>query len=164
MYPNKKSNYRIHGPINISILSQKYVPFVPIRNPLDSVASVTAFMKYKNIESLEKAIDDNLNKYLNFYSYFLKYENKTIPLFFEKFTKDLSYIEKASKNLFNENTKIILDEDIKKKMNQSDFSLSLPRDNKEELNLYKQEIIKNNKYDISVDIFEYFKNKYYNVY
>ena len=164
MYPNKKSNYRIHGAINIRILDAKYPVFTPLRNPLDCIASNVAFMQYPNQKEVTEWIDNAANHYLNFYSYLKKYEDKTNILFFEKFTKDLSYIENSVKNIVFEEPKQITDEDVKIKMNEFDLWLSLPRNNEDQLKSHKKEIVKNDKYKMCVDIFEYFKDKYYNIY
>jgi endo-1,4-beta-mannosidase len=164
MYPNKKSNYRIHGSINISILNKKYPVFIPIRNPLDSIASHTAFVHNPNKKEIEEWIDKGIKQYLNFYAYLKKYEKESNILFFDKFTKDISYIENVTKVILSENPIKIKDEDIKNKMNKSEFSLSLPRNNKKELDLYKEDIPKNKKYEICLDFFNYYQDKYYNLY
>lgn len=164
MYPDKKSNYRIHGAINIRILDAKYPVFTPLRNPLDCIASNVAFMQYGNQEDMKEWINGASKHYLNFYNYLKKYEDKTNILFFEKFTKDLIYIENSVKNIIFEDPKQITDEDIKVKMNESDLWLSLPRNNKDQLELYKIEIAKNDKYKMCLEVFEYFKDKYYNLY
>ena len=164
MYTNKKIDYRIHSPINIKIIDAKYPVFTPVRNPLDSIASSVDFIYNSNKEKSDQYIQSALNNYINFYYYLKEHKDKTNILFFEKFTKDLNYIENIAKNIIIEDPIKITNEEIILKMNKSDLKLSLPRDNKDRLDYYKEEIVKSYKYKICLESFEYFKNKYYDLY
>lgn len=107
---------------------------VPFRNPLDSIASWQIF------ES-KGSLSDDVNFYIRFYSAILENLEKIILLDFDSFTKNFIYIENklfdTLQILANEN---VTDVQVKENMLEDGYQLNLPRNNKEELALVKEQL------------------------
>lgn len=162
MYPNKVSTFRLHNPINLEFYSKNYPVFIPIRNPLDSIASYLSFYKHLGHSPTDLFVKKYAKEYINFYSHLKKYESLISILLFENFTNDLTATNKLVTDVVKEKPVLITDSIVKEKMNKSYFKLSLPRDNKTELIEYKEKISLLNEYNLCNELFNYFALKYTN--
>lgn len=124
---------------------------VPFRNPLDSIASWQIF------ES-KGSLSDDVNFYIRFHSAVLENLDKIILLDFNSFTKDFIYIENRLLDrlqiLANKN---VTDVEVKAKMLEDGYQLNLPRNNKEEIDKIKAEILKSPYFIECLEIYDQLK-------
>ena len=70
---------------------------IPIRNPLDSVASYYSFLTYNKVTT---TIDKCLENYIDYFSKIQHHKDKLCLLDFNKMTTDLTYIENQIENKY----------------------------------------------------------------
>ena len=73
---------------------------VPIRNPIDSIASYIMFLPESGSTKIESPIDC-INYYIRFYKYIEKNIEKLCILDFDIFTKDMLYVTDSISKKFN---------------------------------------------------------------
>jgi len=71
---------------------------MPIRNPLDSVASFYTFQTYNKINT---TLDKCLNHYIEYFTQVNKHKDKLCLLDFEEMTKNLEYVKNKIKNKYS---------------------------------------------------------------
>lgn len=143
-YPEQKVNWNRHTVIAIEQANQIMVPF---RNPTDSIAS---WHKYPS----RSEIAADIAFYIRFYSAVLNDLNKVVLMNFYQFTKDLDYIkDKVFKNFGIDTNRVVTDEQVRQAMLFNGKDINLPRNNKEELDAAKIEIINAEKYNQCLELY-----------
>ena len=71
---------------------------MPIRNPLDAVASFYTFQTYNKIET---TLDKCLNHYIEYFTQVNKHKNKLCLLDFDKMTKNIEYVKNEIKRKYS---------------------------------------------------------------
>ncbi len=149
-YPEEDVNYCYHTTISLN----KFLNvIVPLRNPLDSIASwhLLPYLSHGDI-------NDHLRFYLRLSNAFLKNKEKCLFMDFDIFTKDVEYIKNKTNTFFNYNCdKMLSIEDIKDFINKNGFVDSLPRNNKDDLDKVKIDILDNKLYNNCENIYQELK-------
>ena len=130
-YPEQEVNWNRHTVVAIEKANRIMVTF---RNPADSIAS---WQKYPSNGHLE----EDVRFYIRFYSAVLDNLNKVVLMDFDYFTKDIEYIkDKVFKNFSIETNRYVTDAQVKEAMLANGKDINLPRNNKEELALVKEQL------------------------
>lgn len=141
----KKITYcQIHAPFLIKDLCDSSSVIVPVRNPLDSIASWSLFPIAEGAQSNKNAfnlkIENSVKLYIKFFYSLLENKNNIKIALFDKFTVDEEYLNL----IFTEDkSKWTTAEDIKKSMLKKELEKNLPRPNLKEQSDYSKEIIFN---------------------
>lgn len=125
---------------------------MPLRSPVEAIASSHIFAKEMN----------DLNLHLKFYLYFhkfaLMYKKRIVIMKFEQFTTDIDYIKtQVLENFQIEPQNEVSIEEIKNSMLNHDESYFLPRNNKDELDRVKGEILASPYFDECLELYEKLK-------
>ncbi len=130
-YSEQECNFNRHTVVAIEKANRILVTF---RNPSDAIASW-------HIYPSNGELQDDIKFYIRFYSAVLDNLHKVVLMDFDYFTKDLDYIkDKVFKNFGIEINRYVTDAQIKETMLASGKDINLPRNNKEELDLIKQQL------------------------
>jgi len=132
--------------------------FVPLRNPLDCIASWAHYQKYyfedyfdfKIKEITDKTINDDISYYLRFYSSAIKMNSKITFLDFNSFTVDLGYIENKTGV---ERKRQIDVEAVKLQMAKHDKKINIPTNNQEILKQIKDQVSMNPRIKECYDLY-----------
>lgn len=148
-YPKQEFNWNRHSVVAIEQANRIIVTF---RNPVDSLAS---WQKYPSNGNLEA----DIKYYIRFYSAVLDNLNKVVLMDFDIFTKDIDYIkDKVFKNFGIETDNNVTDAQVKEAMLANGKDINLPRNNKEELETVKQQLINTPGFDQCVELYNQLKN------
>ena len=147
-YPEQEVNWNRHTVVAIEKASRIMVTF---RNPVDSISS---WQKYPSNGYLE----EDVKFYIRFYSAVLDNLNKVVLMDFDHFTKDLDYIkDKVFKNFGIETNRYVTDAQVKEAMLASGKDINLPRNNKEELALVKEQLQNTAGFDRCLELYTQLK-------
>jgi hypothetical protein len=131
LYYNEEPNINFHTTVSINKYEKIIVPF---RNPTDSIASW-------NLYPSNHPLEMDIKYYIRFYTEALNKSKKVIFFDFNKFTIDLEYIKRGVYENFNiEPINQTTIQDIKASMVIAKKDINLPRNNKKELDIIKQEL------------------------
>jgi len=120
---------------------------VPFRNPIDSIPS------WNHYPSNDKLPMD-IKYYLRFYSEVINRLDRVVLFDFSKFTVDLDYIKtRVYENFFIEPLFETTIKDIQALMIESGKEINLPRNNKEELDKIKAELIQIPEFQDCIDLY-----------
>ena len=137
-------NYHTANSLN---RSEKII--VPFRNPEESIASWHIF-PHKD----KSTLDMDIRYYLRFYTEVLNKKEKVVLLDFHKFTKDLDYIKDKISNNFGvrpiSETSI---EEIKNSMLSSGKEINLPRNNANELQNIKNNLVNHKDFNNCLEVY-----------
>ena len=151
-YPDELVNDVHHIAIDISLYNKLVVP---LRNPIDAIASWHLFAPRMKSDHFPT----NINYYTEFHFYVLNNIDKVKILDFNIFTNNLKYIEDNVFDFFNieikKNTSI---DKVKNNMINSNKEKNLPNQNKKELEAIKYELKQNNKIQECFEIYNKLKN------
>lgn len=132
-YPEDKVNEVVH---TISSIDKAKKIIVPFRRPLDCIASWQVY-------PISSTLESDILFYTRFHKAVINNFDKIILMDFDNFTKDISYIKNKILNNFGIDTSVeITDDNIKNAMIVDGKAISLPRDNKNELDLIKEKLQK----------------------
>lgn len=147
-YPDEEVNLVDHNFLKLYHID---LCIVPIRNPIDSIASSNGFRKnFPNYTPMEY-----INNYLRFHRFLLNRKDRIRVFEFNNFTKDLQYIKNGVFDIFGITTNIETSiEDIKNSMISEEKIDYLPRNNKLELETLKDEIRSIEKINDCMDAYE----------
>lgn len=149
-YPEQEVNWNRHTVVAIEKANRIMVTF---RNPADSIAS---WQKYPSNGHLE----EDIRFYIRFYSAVLDNLNKVVLMDFDYFTKDLDYIkDKVFKNFGIETNRYITDSQVREAMLANGKDINLPRNNKEELALVKEQLQNTAGFDKCLELYAQLKEK-----
>lgn len=149
-YPEQEVNWNRHTVVAIEKANRIMVTF---RNPADSIAS---WQKYPSNGHLE----EDIRFYIRFYSAVLDNLNKVVLMDFDYFTKDLDYIkDKVFKNFGIETNRYITDSQVREAMLANGKDINLPRNNKEELTLVKEQLQNTAGFDKCLELYTQLKEK-----
>lgn len=147
-YPKQKANLNKHSVIAIE---NSYNILVAFRNPLDSIAS---WHRYPSNGELEA----DVKFYIRFYSAVLNKLDKIVLMEFDSFVKDINYIrDKVFKSFGIETNRYVTDTQIKEAMLTEGKMINLPRDNKEELTLVKNQLQNTTGFDKCLELYDQLK-------
>lgn len=138
---------------NFAYVEQNYDKnyfIVPIRNPKDAIGS---WDYYRDFYVEKNSHINNFDKksgffyYNNFYERVLKLSDKVLILDFDKFTSDVEYVYSSIYKFYSEapEVKITID-DIKELMILNGQNINIPQNNKESLDIYKNNVLLDNDY------------------
>lgn len=118
---------------------------VPIRNPIDCIASWNNYIPLFGIEGMliERNLEQDIKFFLRFYNKVLSVGKNAVVMDFDRFTTSVDYIKDTVKENFGYETDVSLSiEDAKSKMatENENFIDNLPRNNQEELNSIKEKL------------------------
>lgn len=149
LYYNEESvNLNWH---TVAKLDAREKIIVPFRNPLDCISS---WHLYPSSHSL----DADIRYYLRFYTAVLEKTNKVVLMDFDYFTKDIEYVkDKVSKNFNIHTGSQITNDQVKEVMLNDSKSLNLPRNNKEELALVKEQLKNTTDFDKCLELYAQLK-------
>jgi len=147
-YPNQEVNWNRHTVVAIENANRIMVTF---RNPIDAIAS---WHKYPSNRQLE----EDVKFYIRFYSAVLDNLDKVVLMDFDYFTKDIDYIkDKVSKNFGIDTNRYVIDAQVKEAILASDKHINLPRNNKEELTLVKEQLQNTTGFDKCSELYAQLK-------
>jgi hypothetical protein len=135
---------------------------VPIRNPIDCIASYNNYIPLFAIHGMfiERDLKKDIAYYLRFYNKVMEYRSKAVVVDFDKFTTDIDYIKEVVDNNFGYTTNVSLTINQAKTnmaMENQDFIDNLPRDNKEELDAVKTELQQMPEFAQCMDLYNQLK-------
>lgn len=143
-YPNQEVNSNRHTVVAFEQANKIMVTF---RNPVDAIAS---WQKYPSDGNLEA----DIKYYIRFYSAALDNLNKVVFMDFDYFTKDIDYIEnKVFQNFSIKTNNYVTDAQVKEAMLANGKDINLPRNNKEELDKIKAELIQIPEFQDCIDLY-----------
>lgn len=149
-YPEQEANWNKHTVVAIEKANRIMVTF---RNPADSIAS---WHRYPSGGQQE----EDMKFYIRFYSAVLENINKVVLMDFDYFTKDINYIsDKVFKNFGIETSRYVTDSQVKEAMLADGKNINLPRNNQEELNAAKEQLITQPLFQKCVELFNELKTK-----
>ena len=147
-YPDQEVNWNRHTVAAIEKANRIMVTF---RNPADSIAS---WQKYPSNGHLE----EDVRFYIRFYSAVLDNLNKVVLMDFDYFTKDIDYIkDKVFKNFGIETNRYVTDSQVREAMLANGKDINLPRNNKEELALVKEQLQNTAGFDRCLELYAQLK-------
>lgn len=147
-YPNKTPNIQLHTVSSITKLDKVLVPF---RNPIDAIASWNIFMD-------EHTLEADVKFYIRFHSAVLDNLSKAVLMDFDYFTKDIEYIkDKVFKNFGIETNQYVTDSQVREAMLANGKDINLPRNNKEELALVKEQLQNTAGFDKCLELYTQLK-------
>lgn len=147
-YPDQEVNWNRHTVAAIEKANRIMVTF---RNPADSIAS---WQKYPSNGHLE----EDIRFYIRFYSAVLGSLNKIVLMDFDYFTKDIDYIkDKVFKNFGIETNRYATDSQVREAMLANGKDINLPRNNKEELALVKEQLQNTAGFDKCLELYAQLK-------
>ena len=147
-YPEQEVNWNRHTVVAIEKTNRIMVTF---RNPADSIAS---WQKYPSNGHLE----EDVRFYIRFYSAVLDNLNKVVLMDFDYFTKDIDYIkDKVFKNFGIETNRYVTDSQVREAMLANGKDINLPRNNKEELALVKEQLQNTAGFDRCLELYAQLK-------
>lgn len=126
---------------------------VPIRHPLDCISSWHLYPS-------GHLLDADIRFYLRFHNAVLEKINKVVLMDFDYFTNDLEYIKsKVSDNygLTTDSTATI--DQIKQSMLTSNKKINLPRNNQEELNAVKEQLVNEPLFEQCIELYNKLKEQ-----
>jgi|688.fasta_scaffold261705_2 hypothetical protein len=131
-YPEQEVNSNRH---TVAAIEKTNQIIVTLRSPEDSIASWHTYQSGGQLES-------DIKFYIRFYSAVLDNLSKVVLMDFDYFTKDIDYIkDKVLKNFGIDTGRYVTDVQIKEAMLVSNKKINLPRNNKEELDAVKQQLV-----------------------
>lgn len=135
---------------------------VPIRNPIDCIASWNNYIPLFGIEGMliERNLEQDIKFFLRFYNKVLSVGNNAVVMDFDRFTTSVDYIKDTVKENFGYETDVLLDiENAKTQMaaENPDFVDNLPRDNKVELDAVKEKLQHIPEFTQCVELYEKLK-------
>lgn len=149
-YPEQEVNWNRHTVVAIEEANRIMVTF---RNPTDSIAS---WQKYPSNEHLES----DVKFYVRFYSAALNNLDKIVLMDFDYFTKDIDYIkDKVFKNFGIQTNLCVTDAQVREVMLDNGKHINLPRDNKDELALVKEQLQNTAGFDKCLELYAQLKGK-----
>jgi hypothetical protein len=146
LYYKGDANMNYHTVNSLHVQEKVIVPF---RNPEESIASWHIF-PYKERSTL----DLDIKYYLRFYTEVLNKNKNAVLLDFHKFTKDLDYVKNKISNNFG--VKPIYEtsiEEIKNEMLSSGKEINLPRNNANELQNIKNNLVNHKDFNNCLEIY-----------
>lgn len=128
---------------------------IPFRNPIDCISS----FNYLNMQyGVVNDISVDIKFYIRFHSAVLNNLNKVILMDFDFFTKDIDYIKnKVFKNFGIKTDNYVIDAQVKEAMLANDKHINLPRNNKEELNTVKEQLVNQPLFDECINLYKQIK-------
>lgn len=146
-------------------LSRK-MTICPYRNPLDACSS--DYLELPDLQISGQVVlsgtsskdfsDTAINEYIVFYQIVLENEDKICLLDFDRFTTDIQYVKDRIYKYFNLKSNILVtDKNIKDELIKNLKFKNLPRDNKEENEKAKKEILNNKNFKKATEIYDKLK-------
>lgn len=149
-YPEQEVNWNRHTVVAIEKANKIMVTF---RHPSDAIAS---WHKYPSNGQLE----EDIRFYVRFYSSVLDNLNKIVLMDFDYFTKNIDYIkDKIFKNFDIDTSRYVTDIQVKEAMLANGKEINLPRNNKEELVLVKNQLQNTTGFDKCLELYAQLKEK-----
>ena len=143
-YPSDPVNLNRHSVVSIEKSEKIMVPF---RNPKDSIAS---WHRYPSNGLLEA----DIKYYVRFYSFVLDNLHKVVLMDFDKFTQDIEYIKSQVSANYNLTTNSsVTNDEVKMAMLVNGKEINLPRNNKAELNLIKENLESMPEFTECIDLY-----------
>ncbi len=147
-YPKQEVNFNRH---TVAAINKSNRIIVPFRNPTDSIASWHNYPSGGELES-------DVKFYIRFYSAVLDNITKVVLMDFDYFNKDINYIKnQVLKNFSIETYSFVTDSQIKEAMFTNGKDINLPRNNKEELALVKNQLQNTTGFDKCLELYNQLK-------
>ena len=147
-YPEQEVNSNKH---TIAAIEKTNQIIVTLRNPTDSIASWHTYPSGGQLES-------DIKFYIRFYSAVLDNLSKVVLMDFDYFTKDINYTkDKVFKNFGIDTNRYVTDVQVKGAMVATDKHINLPRNNKEELNTVKEQLVNQPLFDECINLYKQIK-------
>lgn len=149
-YPDLELYRHTHTVIAITKSDKAFVPF---RNPVDSIASWNEY-------PLSSKIQDDIKYYIRFYKGVLDNLDKAVLMDFDYFTKDIEYIKsKVLKNLGIGTDNYVTNELVKQEMLLNGKQNNLPRNNQDQLNAVKEQLVNEPLFEQCVELYNKLKEQ-----
>lgn len=148
-YPNQEYRNFSH---TVKAIEKNSKVLVPVRNPIDAIASWHLF-------PIESTINQDINFYIRFHKAVIENLNKITIMDFDNFTKSISYIKDKVSRYNLSPVQEVTDYEIKSAMIENHMEINLPRNNKEELEAVKQQLVNTPGFDQCVELYNKLKER-----
>lgn len=149
-YPEEEVYINFHSTKAIQ-RAQKII--VPFRNPTDSISSWHIWPSNEKLKL-------DVKFYIRFHSFVLDNLNKVVLMDFDYFTKDINYINNKVLKHFDIQTKCyVTDAQVKEAMVTNGKDINLPRNNKEELALVREQLQNTAGFDKCLELYAQLKEQ-----
>ena len=125
--------------------------FVPIRKPEDAIASWNLAQKDLPLGS---NLDNDIKFYIRFHTYVLENINTLNVMDFDKFSVDIEYIKNKVYSAIEINPiKNVTIEEIKSSISETGRIYNLPRDNRDELDMVRNQVVAHSQFNQCKDLY-----------